>query len=425
VTSCLVLIGCLLAGQADAAPDEQLPLQVRRLTRQLDSDLLAEREAAERELIALGPAVLDVLPTPGRNTSAEVSVRLARVRNVLQTEQAQAAAQPSRVTLQGEMPLSAALEALQQQTGNRIVDFRPRQRQQQTDPQVTADFDQTPFWQALDNLLDQAQLTVYNFSGEQGAVALVARSETETDRSSRAAYAGVFRVEGVSIQAVRDLRNAANRTLQLTIQVTWEPRISPIVLQVPLGDIRAVDGTGQAIGVDARLSRLEVPVEQAIPEVEITIPLELPDRSVREIAALTGSLSALVPGRIEAFAFDDLEQAKSVEQQRAGVTVILDQVRKNAAVHEARVRVRFADAENALESHRGWVYKNEAYLTNAAGEREEPIGMQTFRQTPDEVGVAFLFDGQLDLSDFQFVYETPATLVKMPVQYELQGIPLP
>jgi hypothetical protein len=421
----ILLIGCLLAGQAETASDPSLQLQVRRLTRQLDSDRLAEREAAERALIVLGPAILDLLPTPTRNASAEVTVRLDRVRQTLQTAMAEAAAQPSRVTLRGEMPLSEALAALEQQTGNRIVDFRPQQRQQVTDPQVTAGFDATPFWRALDDLLDQAELAVYNFSGEQGSVAIVARSETEADRSDRAAYAGLFRIEGVSIQATRDLRNTANRTLRLTIQVTWEPRVSPIVLQVPLADVRAVDGTGDPIRVDARLSRLEVPVEEAIPEVEITIPLEPSDRGVREIATLSGRLSALVPGRRESFVFDELEQARSVEKQRADVTVILDQVRKNVAVHEARVRVRFADAENALESHRGWIYRNDAYLVTSDGQRQDRIGMQTFRQTPNEVGIAFLFDGQLDLGDCQFVYETPATLVRMPVQYQLQGIPLP
>jgi hypothetical protein len=421
----VLLIGCLLAGQVETASDQSLQLQVRRLTRQLDSDLLAEREAAERELIQLGPTILDLLPTPTRTRSAEVSIRLARVRRALQTALAEAAARASRVTLKGEMPLSEALSALEQQTENRIVDFRPQRRQQVTDPQVTADFEATPFWRALDELLDQAELAVYNFSGEKGAVALVARSETETDRSARAAYAGLFRIEGVRIEASRDLRNSANQTLRLMIQVTWEPRVSPIVLQVPLADVQAVAASGDPIRVDARLSRLEVPVEEAIPEVEITIPLELPNRSVREIASLSGRLSALVPGRTETFTFDDLEQARSVEKQRAEVTVILEQVRENVAVHEVRVRIRFADAENALESHRGWIYKNDAYLVTADGQRQDRIGMQTFRQMPNEVGIAFLFDGQLDLGDCQFVYETPATLVRMPVDYQLQGIPLP
>ncbi len=420
-----MLIGCLLAGQADVAADQETELQVRRLARQLDDDLLAEREAAEQALIELGPAILELLPAPTRNASAEVKIRMARIRKTLEASAAAAAAQASRITLQGELHLSEALAALERQSGNRIVDFRARQRQQQTDPNVTADFQNTPFWQALDDLFDQARLTVYNFSGEQGAVAFVARSETESDRSSRAAYAGLFRLEGTSIHAMRDLRDPTNQSLRLNVQVTWEPRVSPIVLQVPLADIQVTDESGNALGVDARMSSLEVPVENAIPEVEITIPLALPDRSVQAIASLRGTLSALVPGQIGSFEFDDLENAKQVEQSRADVTVILDQVRENVAVHEVRVRARFENAENALESHRGWVYDNEACLMTSDGERIDHIGMQTFRQTQNEVGVAYLFDGEQDLEGCRFVYKTPAKLVSMPVEYELKEIPLP
>ena len=192
-----------------------------------------------------------------------------------------------------------------------------------------------------------------------------------------------------------------------------------------MADIQVTDEAGNPLSVDARMSRLEVPVENAIPEVELTIPLALPSRDVQQIASLQGTLSAIVPGQIETFEFDDLENAKMVEQTRADVTVVLDQVRKNVAVHEVRIRARFANAENALESHRGWVYDNDACLMTSTGERVDHIGMQTFRQTQDEVGVAYLFDGEQDLSDCQFVYKTPATLVSMPVAYELKEIPLP
>ncbi len=425
VTSCLLLIGCLVAGQADVSAADELGLQVRRLVRQLDGDLLADREQAEQALIDLGPDALELLPTPSRNTSAEVKVRLERVRKAMESAQAEAAAQPSLVTLSGQMLLSEALAAMEKQTGNRLVDFRPRQRQQQTDPTVTTDFEETPFWTALDNLLDQAQLTVYNYSGEQGAVAFVARSEKESNRGSRAAYAGLFRFEGVKIEARRDLRNADNQALLLTMEVTWEPRISPVVIQIPLADIQISDEQGNRLAIDSRMSRFEVPVENAIPAAEIQIPLVLPNRSVREIASLSGAMTAVVPGRIETFEFKNLQDAKSVEQSRANVTVVLDQVRKNVDLYEISVRVRYADAENALDSHRGWIYNNQAHLLDGQGERIEDIGMQTFRQTQDEVGISYMFDCEQGLEGCKFVYKTPAMLVNLPVDYELTKIPLP
>ena len=155
------------------------------------------------------------------------------------------------------------------------------------------------------------------------------------------------------------------------------------------------------------------------------LPLALPERSVNKIASLTGQLSALVPGREEVFEFSNLGAAQSVEQSRAGVTVVLEQVRKNVDVYEVRLRVRFDQAGNALQSHRNWIYSNEAYFVGPDGQRIEHAGLQAFRQDENEVGVAYLCDRENGLTGCKFVYKTPAVLIQMPVAFELKDIPLP
>lgn len=421
-----LLIGCSVLGQADAASaSDELALEVRRLVRQLDDDLLEKRQAAEKELVELGPDVLKLLPPVTRNTSAEVKVRLDRVRKALETAAAELAAQASTVTLRGEMRLFEALAELEKQTGNKILDFRAQFRQQRTDPNVTADFDKTPFWIALDNLLDQAEMTVYNFSGREGVVAIVGRNEKERNRADRATYSGMFRFEGMKVLAERDLRNPQNDSLKVVIELTWEPRLMPIVLHVALPEQRAIADTGEVVAVDSRQARLEIPVESSIAAAELQVPLMLPNRSVRKLASLKGKLLALVPGRTEAFEFESLESAKAVEQQKAGVTVILDQVRKNADLYEVRVRVRFDKADNALESHRGWIYENEAYLLDPAGQKVDNDGIETYRQAADEVGLAYFFAREEGLKGCKLVYETPVLIMKMPVEYELKDIALP
>lgn len=421
----LLLIGGLVPGQAAADADDELRLQVRRLVRELDDNQIATRTAAERGLIELGPRALDLLPSPARDTSAEVKVRLERIRKTLQEQAAKAAAESSRVTLQGEMTLSAALAAVQQQTGNRIVDFRQRFGQQPGDPKLKLDLDKAPFWTAFDAILDQAGLTLYNFSGEAKALAVVARDPAELDRASRAVYQGLFRFEALRVQALRDLRNPANHSLRLALEITWEPRVSPILLQIPLGGLRAADEAARQLEIGSKRANLEVPVENAIPAAEVQIPLALPERSVTRIASLEGQLSALVPGRVEAFEFSNLEAAEPVEQSRAGVTVVLEQVRKNVEVYEVRLRVRFDAAQNALESHRNWIYNNEAYFVAPDGQRFEHVGQQAFRQAENEVGVGYLSDREGGLAGCKFVYKTPAVLIQMPVAFQLKDIPLP
>jgi len=422
----LLLISCSVLGQADdVRGTDELGLEVRRLVRQLDDDSLEKRQAAEKALIELGPDALKLLPPVTRHTSAEVKVRLDRVRKILETAAAKATAEASTVTLEGEMPLSEALAVLGKQTDNKIMDFRAQFGQQRTDPKVTADFDKTPFWIALDRLLDQANMTVYNFSGREGVVAVIGRSERERDRAARGAYSGLFRFEGVAVHARRDLRNPQNDFLKFEIEVTWEPRLTPIMLQLALPEQRAIADTGEAIGIDSRRSRLEIPVESNIAAAELQVPLMLPNRNVKKLSSLKGKLLAMVPGRVETFEFGNLEGARAIEQRKAGATVILDQVRKNVDLYEVRVRVRFDKAENALESHRGWIYDNEAYLLDPAGKKLDNDGLQAYRQDVDEVGVAYLFAREEGLKGCKLVYKTPVLIMKIPVEYELKDIDLP
>ncbi|TVS14897.1 MAG: hypothetical protein EA424_17910, partial [Planctomycetaceae bacterium] len=400
MTTWILLFANLLAGQADAA---ELELETRRLVRQLDGPSLAQREAAEQTLLEFGPPVLDLLPPVTRTTSAEVRVRLDRIRNRLQQQAAAQTTQATHINLQGDMPLQSALAALAEQSGNAILDYRDQFGQTATNPTVTLDFQDKPFWQALDQVLDQAGLTIYNFSGQPDTLAIVARGDGERARADRGAYSGLFRFEGVSLVARRDLRDPRGDSLRLVVEVAWEPRVRPIVLQLSLDTLQAVDEDDQPIAIEAAGTQLEVPTEASVPAVEIQIPLSLPDRSTRQIGLLQGQMSALIPGRVQEFVFENLRDAKAVEQRVAGVTVTVDQVRKTLDLDEIRMRVRFDRADIALESHRNWVYQNEAYLLDPDGQRVDYARMEVTMQRQDEVGVAFLFDRPEGLEGCRFV----------------------
>ena len=83
----------LVVGQAEGQPskpdaaesNEQLASAVKRLVRQLDDEALAKRDAAEKELIALGVPALAHLPMTTPRTPAEVKDRLGRVRRALES----------------------------------------------------------------------------------------------------------------------------------------------------------------------------------------------------------------------------------------------------------------------------------------------------------------------------------------------------
>jgi hypothetical protein len=390
----------------------------------LNSPILAGREEAQQKLIALGPGVLEFLPVPTEKTSAEEKQRLGQIRDKLQRAQAEASVKATSVTLSGEKKLSEVFAAIQKQTGNTIADQRERLDQQSGDPTIKVDFKDVPFWQALDQVLDQAGLTVYPYV-EQDAVGFENRPEGDLARTKRqVSYSGAFRMEAMELLGKRNLRNGEDRRLQLTMEVAWEPRLDPITIQQRMTDIQAVDDAGNTIELETTDSVLEPQILPGDLTTELLIPLKLPDRGVKQIASLKGKLTAMVPGRVETFRFADLA-VRGAEQRKAGVAVILDQVRRNNEIWEIRVLVRFDKAAGALESHRGWVFNNEAYLETKDGQRINYDGFETTRQTEQDVGMAYYFDLEKGPQGLTFVYKTPSIVTQLPVEYEIKNLPLP
>jgi hypothetical protein len=394
--------------------------QVRKLVAQLDDAKLAQRVAAEKELLAMGPAVLDFLPRVTDRMAAEVKERLGRVRKTLENLEVEAATTATKVTLMGEMGLADALAAISQQTGNQIVGYEA------SEAKVATDIVEEPFWQALDQILDRGGLGINIYGGQDNTLVLSSRGEAEGERAaSKAAYAGVFRFEVVRVVASRDLRNPALNGMRVSLEISWEPRITPISLELPLEAMTAADGSGGALSIDNQVGVLGAAAQAGVSAIELDIPLASPDRSVKSIASLKGQVTATIPGRPETFEFADVGKAREVVQRKAGVTVAVEQVRKNGDVYELRMRVRFDEAANALESHRGWIYNNEAYMVSPTGERIESAGVEATRQEENEVGLAYFFDLEKGPASHKFVYKTPAGITRKPVEFELKDIELP
>jgi hypothetical protein len=432
---CLLVLGSLLNAQVEAAPaaaSDDLKAEVRRLVRQLDAAELARRDAAEAALLKRGPAILDLLPQPDDRTSAEVRQRLARIRQKLQQQAADAAARPTLITLHDDaMPLGKVLAELSRQSGNAIVDHRGKDGDGSDEgPALKVNFDKTPFWKTLDQVLDQAHLQIDPF-GETEKPAVIIRTmpnkrplSARPPRSGRGYCVGPFRFEPVGIAARRNLRND-DGVLVLSVETLWEPRLRIIGLTQRLADVTATDEKGAPLPVANAEAQLEVPCGASASAVKLDLPFQLPSRDVRRIATLKAKLQAMIPGRIETFRFDKLAGAKDVERRIAGVTVTLERVEKNNDFWEVRIRVRFDDAGDALASHRTWIFSNPAYLEGPDG---KPIAYDTYettRQEKNEVGVAFVFNTDQPLGKLTFVYKTPGAIINSSFDYELKNIDLP
>jgi hypothetical protein len=419
-----LLAGALLLGQSSAAENAAAGAdsraEVRRLVRRLDAAQLAEREAAEQQLIGMGPAILDDLPSAGSGMSPEVRQRLERIRRVLERRQAKSTAQPARVTLHARaQPIADMLRELDRQSGNPIDDTRAPENKP-----ISVQWTDVPFWQALDQALDQAGLDLYPYA-QRRVLTIVPRTVADYRRSARAAYCGPFRIEPTTIDARRNLRNPSSAALQLTLEVSWEPRIRPINLTQRLADVAAVDERGQPLTTGRASGELEATIQAHDLAKEFQLSLPLPSRAVQQIAVLKGRFKALLAGQEEAFRFGNLSTAANVEQRVAGATVVLEGVRRGAGTWEVRIQVRFERTAGALESYRGWIFLNQAWLESRDGKRIAFRSQETTRQTENEIGLAYTFDAPEALDGYQFVYRTPVSILTEKFDYEFRGLPLP
>jgi hypothetical protein len=425
VTALLFLIA--LAGQVEADATDDRAAEVRRLVRQLDAAELSTRNQAEEKLVGLGAEILELLPKePGG--SAELQQRLTRIRETLEKKVAADSAKASTITLTGSKPLSEVIADIEKQTGNKLIDIRDRFGQQAPDSQVKTDFEKMPFWQAVDTVLDRAGMSVYNYANEAG-LAIIEKPEKQLDRGPRASYVGPLRIEVTRVSAERMPALEESGSLKVALEIAWEPRLRPITFQQSLASLKAVDDAGNQIKVGQEEGELEASVQSGT-AVEMELPFALPPRTAKSIKSLKGSLTALLPGKIETFEFDDLAaaakpEAKPVEKKHAAATVVLDTVRQNGEIWEVRVRVRFDAAANALESHRTWIFQNEAYMVGPDGKRIDNSGFETTLRDENEVGVAYLFEPPAGLEGCKFIYKSPSSLHVIPVEYELKDLQLP
>ena len=172
---------------AKQKPKVDVPRRTRELVLQLNDEKLAQRQAAEKELIELGPPILDHLPRTSVRMPAEVKQRLGRIIKAVESVAAKAATNASRVTLSGKMSLADVMAALQEQSGNKVVGY------EDNNSEIEVDLKDKRYWEALDEVLDKAGLTVNQFGQEARALTLIAKQDGMVDRVGGAAYSGLFR----------------------------------------------------------------------------------------------------------------------------------------------------------------------------------------------------------------------------------------
>lgn len=279
------------------------------------------------------------------------------------------------------------------------------------------------FWQAVDRIADQAGLDVDFYAGDRQTLHLMERPEDRPDRSASAIYAGVYRIEPRAVVTRRDLIRPRLSQLQVTIQIAWEPGLTPIGLSLPIEAIEGEldDGSGLVPQATGRL--IEVKTHREIASSDFSLPLELPESRGSNISRLRATVRAMLPGPTGRFelSLGDPRAAETI----GDLTVRIEGIRQTDALLETRLGIELEDAGRALESHRQWVFENRATVIRPDGGETRHVGMEVYRQTLSGVGVAYLFDLSDPPADLKLVYESPTSVRQDETTFELRDIGLP
>lgn len=410
----------------------ELMERVEVLQRQLASQQIPERDAAEKELIQCGPIVLDLLEVSENESSSDMTTRLGRIRKALEKAAAEAVTRPSLVSISGNFSIEDIFKKIKQQTHNDVglVEDIPNQLADQT---IDLDLKATEFWPAMKEIMEQSGLEISPYASAPGQLRLAPKSVAVDENGAPLPpskiripndQAGIFDFQVTRIDATRNLITPQNSYSNLYLKIRWEPRIRPISVVLPLQHVTAIDEFDKPINVANEEAVVAAIVQPEIPELEFNVPLQLVDRRIEEIKVFEVEIDTILPGRIEMFKFKNLGNlAVDTEQTKAGVIVSFGGISKNEDLFGVQLNIGFDDDSEATESYQGWLFQNEVFLLDSDGNPHEYVGMESGVQRDNRTGVLYYFD--VDPAQCTLVYKTPAAIVKMPIKIKLEKIPLP
>ena len=407
------------AGENTEAARRAFRADVLEWVDELDSPTLRVRKEAERALIDAGPDALAYLPKKDAAVSLEKTERLGRVRSALEAKRTKAAVdtKSTRIKLNKVTNLGDALAAISRASG---IEF-----EHDADVSMPVNPVDAPlaFWHALDIVLDQTNLDVNFYGGDSETLRLDVRAAKRPSRVDSAAYVGVYRLEASSVASRRNLRQSGLNGLDVGIEISWEPRLTPIGLTIPYAQISGKLDDGAVLKPQQLTGNRDVATNPAIAFSEIYLPLQLPAGQPSEISSLSGVINALLPGEKKDF---ELPLANpNAKKKIDAMTVQVESIRRDGPLHEIRVAVDLDKAGRALESHRHWIFDNDVSVKRKDGSAAIQLGFEVYRQTESGVGVGYLFDLGDDVGESTLVYRSPTSVIPNEVPFVIQDIPLP
>ena len=333
---------------------------------------------------------------------------------------------PTRLTLiTAGSDLGPVFANIEKQTGNKLIDETKRFGEGEPLTDWNFSLSDREFWPLVDKFLDAAELEpLNNASGDGLPIGL--RMSGLLPRFGKAIYVGPFRLEVTRVSSRLGTRTVGDHAASIEIEVAWEARLRPLIFSQSVKGLQMIADETTPVTIAEGPSVLSVEATRDNHAVELHLPLQLPPGQLETISSLKGRIKALVATRTAEFRFKDLGKVKDAEQTDGGVKVVLVDVRENQGLTELHMRIEFDKSLPNSVAQGSWNFQNPTHLENAEGEKLEHAGFETTTQSNHMLGLAYYFDvPEGKLADYTWVYQAPAAMVEVPIEFELKDVPLP
>lgn len=328
--------------------------------------------------------------------------------------------------------LRRALAELSQQTGIGVEVGRDL-----PDRAIRLDRKPATFWQALDAIAaaGAARVRIYPTSSR-----IVLEKRGSASRLPPLSYDGRFRLSVRKVTTIRDLElrdDDPNRAVCiLTIEAAWDPLLLPLYLETRPSKLRlTLDKNNARALADEGSSLAPVDGSIALP-IEVRVPVLPP--GMERIRALQGELAAIAPSKMLSFRFPSLAKLAGAGDDDPERRLLQDKIgcHIRKVTHEGKrwtvqVAVDCPAGIKQLDSNQSWVVNNEMILESTDGKtRLSSDGYALERSTPKLAILSYHFHDSKDLirggkaSDWKVIYRTPANIIRMPIRFSFQDIPL-
>lgn len=417
-------LAILFVGPSDAqstdppSSSDDLSDQVALWVEDLASSDTTVRDAAERALLARGAEILPLLPRFASSERGPVQQAVARIRDTVLAAAMGDYLAPSTVTLQGTLSAGEVLLEISEQTGNSL------DAESLPEAVLEVDYENTPFWEALDEVLDDLRWEAVPGNGD-GGLRLTPASLQNASRAGRASYSGVYRFEPSMVQASRSLGGEGLGRLSVDFSMAWEPRLRPVYFRFPMSECSIETDDGQLLKPVSPEATGEYSPDSSM-NLACSLDFELPSRNARKIKRLQGVIVSAVAGASTALEFDRLHAVEAdTTQSIANIRATLEGTDRLDEILEVSLRVQYEGGGEAMDSFRGWLTLQPAYLKLADGTQVDHIGTRTYSMSGEELGLTYLFEYTGELEACRFVYEAPGSVVEQRTPFALKDIPLP